>query len=104
MRWSCTYMQFKSRNVRSLAECVVGDAAHFPYRSSKYITEFFEDCDLPFVHDGSTRWAWATDRLTELLSEPSPQPTRFLPVSSMCSAYSWIGRKLSTMTSTDQRH
>lgn len=67
-------MQFKSRNMRALAECVIGDAAHFPYRSSKYITQFFEDCDLPFVHDGSTRWAWATDRLTELLAEPSSQP------------------------------
>lgn len=72
-------MQFKSRNMRALAECVVGDSDHFPYRSSKYITEFFEDCDLPFVHDGSTRWAWATDRLTELLAEPSPQPYTLPP-------------------------
>ncbi|WP_428411596.1 hypothetical protein [Pararhizobium sp.] len=67
-------MQFKSRNLRALAECVIGDTPHFPYRSSKYISEFFEDCDLPFVHDGSTRWAWAAERLGELLAEPAPQP------------------------------
>lgn len=67
-------MQFKSRNLKTLAECVIGDADHFPYRSSKYITEFFEDCDLPFVHDGTTRWSWAAERLGELLAEPTTQP------------------------------
>jgi hypothetical protein len=30
---------------------------HFQYRSSSHITEFFGDCDLDYVHDGSTRWA-----------------------------------------------
>lgn len=77
-------MQFKSRNLRALAECVIGDVPGFPYRSSKYITEFFEDCDLPFVHDGSTRWAWTAERLGELLSEPVQHqhslPSRFVHV------------------------
>jgi hypothetical protein len=72
-------MQFKTRNMRALAECVIGDAKHFPYRSSSYISEFFEDCDLPFRHDGSTRAIWATDRLTELLAEPSTQPNALPP-------------------------
>lgn len=72
-------MQFKSKNMRALAECVVGDAKGFPYRSSFYISQFFEDCDLPFRHDGSTRAIWATDRLIELLAEPSPQ-TNALPL------------------------
>ncbi|KQX38199.1 hypothetical protein ASD04_11305 [Devosia sp. Root436] len=75
-------MQFKSRNMRALAECVVGDAKGFPYRSSFYISEFFEDCDLPFRHDGTTRAIWASDRLTELLAEPWSQanglPPRFV--------------------------
>jgi hypothetical protein len=74
-------MQFKSRNLKALAECVIGDAKWFPYRSSKYISEFFEDCNLPFRHDGSTRWAWTSDRLAELLNEPSPPnmlPVRFI--------------------------
>lgn len=67
-------MKFKDRNLRELAGMVVGDADHFPYRSSSYITRFFEDCDLDFVHDGSTRWSWASDRLAELLEEPQPRP------------------------------
>lgn len=67
-------MKFKERNLRALANCVIGDAEHFPYRSSSYITRFFEECDLDFVHDGSTRWAWTSDRLAELLLEPQPAP------------------------------
>lgn len=65
-------MEFKSRNLRELAGMVVGDAEFFPYRSSSHITQFFEDCDLDFVHDGSTRWSWASDRLAELLNSPQP--------------------------------
>lgn len=67
-------MKFKDRNLRALAEMVVGDADYFPYRSSSYITRFFEECDMDFVHDGSTRWAWASERLSELLAEPQPGP------------------------------
>ena len=76
-------MQFKARNLRAIANMVIGDAAFFPYRSSSYITEFFEDCDLDFVHDGSTRWAWTAERLSELLAEPAlPNmvPERFMVV------------------------
>jgi hypothetical protein len=71
-------MQFKSRNLRALAEMVIGDAQYFPYRSRRYITEFFEECGLEFAHDGSTRWAWTADRLAELLTEP-PHATHALP-------------------------
>ena len=67
-------MKFRSRNLRALADCVIGDAPHFPYRSSSRITQFFEECDLEFVHDGSTRWAWTSMRLEELLQEPKPAP------------------------------
>ncbi|EXB33127.1 hypothetical protein J546_1790 [Acinetobacter sp. 1461402] len=38
-----------------------------------FITEFFEECDLPFKHDGSTRWYWTAERLNELLQEPCLQ-------------------------------
>lgn len=75
-------MKFKTRNIRALAEIVVGDVDYFPYRSSSKITEFFEDCDLEFCHDGSTRWKWAADRLTDLLEEAQPAanslPSRFV--------------------------
>lgn len=63
---------------------VIGDEKPFPYRSSSYITEFFQECDLDFVHDGSTRWSWTADRLAELLAEPQPAlnalPERFMVV------------------------
>lgn len=67
-------MKFKKRNLRAIAEIIIGDANFFPYRSSSYITQFFEECDLDFIHDGSTRWAWTADRLSELLQEPQPAP------------------------------
>jgi len=67
-------MKFRPRNLREIAEMVVGDAEYFHYRSSSYITQFFEECDLDFVHNGSTRWSWTNDRLAELLDEPPPHP------------------------------
>ncbi len=77
-------MKFKKRNLRALAEMVIGDADHFPYRSTSLITQFFEECDLDFVHDGSTRWAWTAERLGELLDDPQPiayaLPDRFVNV------------------------
>jgi hypothetical protein len=79
-------MSFKSRNLKAIAELIIGDIQenHFPYRSSSYITEFFEECDLDFVHDGSTRKYWVADRLQELLDEPSDTantlPSQFLNV------------------------
>lgn len=75
-------MQFKNRNLREIAHMVVGDPEYFHYRSSSYITEFFKDCGIDVAHDGSTRWAWAAERLKELLSEPQPSafslPVRFV--------------------------
>ncbi len=72
-------MRFKNRNLRNLAEIVIGDNDKFPYRSSSYITQFFEECDLDFVHDGSTRWAWTSERLEELLKEPQDVPNTLPP-------------------------
>ena len=75
-------MKFKDRNLRAIADCVIGDANHFPYRSSFFITRFFQECDLDFVHDGTTRGIWASARLAELLEEPQPAantlPERFM--------------------------
>lgn len=67
-------MKWKNRNLRALADIVCGNVDHFPYRSSSFITEFFEDCDLDYAHDGSTRWAWVADRLEEVLAQPHPGP------------------------------
>lgn len=54
---------------------VCGNVDYFPYRSSSFISEFFEDCDLPYVHDGSTRWAWVASRLAEVLAQPHAMPS-----------------------------
>ena len=59
-------MKLSDRILEELAKMVVGDAKHFPYRTSSYITRFFARCGLPFVHDGSTRPRWAHERLAEL--------------------------------------
>ena len=63
---------------------VIGDVDYFERRSSSYITRFFEECDLEFVHDGSTRWSWTAARLAELLNEPQHGayllPDRFVNV------------------------
>jgi hypothetical protein len=59
-------MKLSDRTLEVLAKMVVGDAKHFPYRSSSYITKFFARCGLTFVHDGSTRAFWTQDRLAEL--------------------------------------
>jgi hypothetical protein len=75
---SCS-MKFKNRNLRALAEMVIGDNNKFPYRSSSYITQFFEECDLELVHDGSTRWAWTADRLADLLNELQEAPNTLPP-------------------------
>lgn len=67
-------MKFKSRNLRALAEMIIGDNTKFPYRSSSLITQFFEECDIEFVHRGETRWSWTVERLAELLDDPQEAP------------------------------
>ena len=59
-------MKLSDRALESIAKMVVGDHKDFPYRSSSYITRFFERCSLPFVHKGETRAWWVHERLKEL--------------------------------------
>ena len=47
------------------------ETSYFPYRSSSYITRFFQDADTDFEHDGSTRAWWVANTLEEILNEPS---------------------------------
>jgi hypothetical protein len=51
-----------------LSEMICGNEAfpHFPYRSSSFLTKFFIDLDLDYVHDGTTRAVWVQDTLNEL--------------------------------------
>ena len=48
-------MKFKDRNLRAIAEMVIGDVDYFPYRSSSYITRFFEECDLVIKATGQSK-------------------------------------------------
>lgn len=77
-------MEWKRRNLRELGRIICGDADHFMYRSSKYITQFFEDCDLDYVHRGETRPAWCADRVKDVLAMPhtssAKPPDAFLRV------------------------
>lgn len=66
-------MQFKQRTLEEIANMICGngdreEGKHFVYRSSSYITRFFQDCDLDFRHDGTTRYSWVADRLKEILA------------------------------------
>lgn len=80
-------MKFKRRNLEALGALIVGnvgrddaenedEARYFPYRSSTYITEFFQELDTDYEHDGSTRHRWVADVLEEVLAEPHDGPTR----------------------------
>ena len=68
-------MKFRRRTLDELADMVCGnfpaETSHFSYRSSSYITRFFQDADTDFEHDGSTRAWWVANTLDEILNEPS---------------------------------
>lgn len=49
-----------------LAERICGDNECFPYRSSYYLTKFFQDLGYSFKHDTSTRRFWVRDMLLRL--------------------------------------
>ena len=90
-------MKLSERVLEELAKMVVGDANHFPYRSSYFITRFFARCGLPFVHDGTTRPIWAQQRLEELNLGAAQSPD--LPSDDLC-------RVISELFDTDdfERH
>lgn len=49
-----------------LANRICGDNNNYPYRSSYYLTKFFQDLGYDYEHDGSTRRFWVEDVLKEL--------------------------------------
>jgi len=70
---------FKARTLTQLGElicgnCPPGETSYFVYRSSMYLTEFFQDIDTDYQHDGSTRHRWVADVLGRMLNEPQPAP------------------------------
>lgn len=78
-------MKFKRRNLEALGDLVCGNLGsegptfgespkYFPYRSSMYITEFFEDMGTGYVHDGTTRNRWVAGVIEAMLDEPHDGP------------------------------
>jgi hypothetical protein len=70
-------MEFKRRTLMQMADMICGNKprdgeSHFKYRSSSYLTEFFQDCETEYSHDGSTRSSWVADTLDKILKEPHP--------------------------------
>lgn len=70
-------MEFKRRTLMQIADMICGNSnqgetSYFRYRSSSYLTEFFEDCDTDYRHDGSTRNYWVADTLKAILAEAQP--------------------------------
>ncbi len=72
-------MEFKQRTLRQIADMICGnfktEKSFFHYRSSSYITEFFQDCDTDYTHDGTTRNYWVAGVLQKILCEPQPNTT-----------------------------
>lgn len=70
-------MKINPNILEKLALMICGDAPfreYFPYRSSYYLTKFFKDAGLDYVHDGSTRRHWVEETLEELNGGPSEDP------------------------------
>jgi len=79
-------MKFRRHNVEDLGDLVCGNLGsdtptageeprYFRYRSSSYLTRFFDELGTDWVHDGSTRRHWVADVLNEMLAEPHDGPT-----------------------------
>jgi hypothetical protein len=92
-------MKFKRRNTEALGDLICGNQvsappgtgetpAYFLYRSSMYITEFFQDLDTDWRHDGSTRNRWVADVLEAMLAEPHDGPTH--PPESFCRVIDYL--------------
>ena len=71
----------RRKTLNELADMICGNLDHpdgvsnFQYRSSSYLTGFFEDCDMQqFVHDGSTRKSWVAGVLYQIVQEPTVEP------------------------------
>jgi hypothetical protein len=72
-------MEFKKRTLIQIADMICGnfkaEESFFRYRSSSYLTEFFEECDTDYRHDGSTRNHWVAETLQKILADPHPNAT-----------------------------
>jgi len=75
-------MEFKQRTLMQIADMICGnfnaaknEQSFFRYRTSSYLTEFFQDCDTDYAHDGSTRNSWVAETLRQILAGAQPNAT-----------------------------
>jgi hypothetical protein len=81
-------MVFKKRTLMQIADMICGnftaEESFFKYRSSSFLSEFFEDCGTDYRHGGSTRNYWVAEVLQKILAEPQSKagtpPDTFLSV------------------------
>jgi hypothetical protein len=76
LKWS-DVLKFKRRTLDQIADMICGNGDFgemFPYRSSSYLTQFFQDVDTDYEHDGSTRKWWVSGTLETILAEPQSDP------------------------------
>lgn len=68
-------MELKPSALSKLADMICGNASfqYFPYRSSSFLTKFFVELDLEYVHDNSTRNAWVESVLKQLNKKVDPE-------------------------------
>ena len=61
-------MKIKKSCINKIAAMICGNEpfTYYPYRSSSYLTKFFVELDLDYIHDGSTRSAWVENALNEI--------------------------------------
>ena len=70
-------MPLRPRTINEIAEMICGNKGlgePFRYRSSSYLSEFFEDVGTEHRHDGSTRSWWVSEALKDILARPWPNP------------------------------
>jgi hypothetical protein len=77
-------MKWRKRTLDEIADMICGNGENSPfiYRSSSYLTRFFQDADTDHVHDGSTRYTWAASVLEQILADPHPDART--PPASFC--------------------
>jgi hypothetical protein len=73
-------MKISPKSLGKLAEMICGDKEgasrqpSFPYRSSFFLTRFFQDINLPYSHDGTTRKYWVEEVLKKEASTAATNP------------------------------
>lgn len=68
-------MKWRKRTLEEIATMICGGSGngpgepHFRYRSSSYLTQFFQDAETEFEHRGETRIWWVAEVIEKILAE-----------------------------------